>query len=125
MTEHDLRKIAERLPLSESTRRRNQAGGEICPAKPKPPARKALVSIAPREAQSGQRVKVVFRVYAVRPCDWDNYWTKGLQDCLVGAGLLCGDDWRVLRGEVISEKVNSRAEERTEIEITTPNHSQL
>ena len=37
---------------------------------------------------------------------------------LVKAGCLDGDEWNVLQGEVISEKVHTPEEERTEILIT-------
>lgn len=56
----------------------------------------------------------------MRPCDWDGYSIKELQDCLVHAGLLDGDEWFCLEGSVVSEKAHSREEERTEIEITFP-----
>jgi Holliday junction resolvase RusA-like endonuclease len=54
----------------------------------------------------------------VRPLDWDNYRLKDLQDCLVHAGLLAGDEWNILEGSVVSCKAHTKAEEKTEIEIT-------
>lgn len=63
------------------------------------------------------RVKITFRIYAVRPLDYDNYWTKCATDALVAAGILDRDDWNVLQGETISEKAHSKKEERTEILI--------
>ena len=92
---------------------------------PECPERRSLVRAAQGEAQGGSgaqegisgRMRVIFRVYAQRPLDWDNYRLKDVQDCLVEAGLLVGDDWRVLEGRVISCKAHSKEEERTEIEI--------
>lgn len=63
------------------------------------------------------RLKIVYRIYSVRPPDYDNAWTKCLTDCLVEAGILEGDDWWRLCGETISEKAYSKEEERVEIEI--------
>lgn len=63
------------------------------------------------------RVKITYTIYSVRPLDYDNYWTKCLTDCLVGAKFLLGDAWWLLRGETISEKAHSKEEERIEIKI--------
>lgn len=71
---------------------------------------------AGRKVPAG-RYRIRFIVYSVRPCDWDNYRTKALQDCLVAAGLLPGDDWKTLEGEVITRKAKMKFEERTVIEI--------
>lgn len=65
-----------------------------------------------------QRAHITFRVFAVRPMDWDNPSTKELQDLLVTAGIMPGDAWHQLYGTVISEKVSTTAEEKTVIEIT-------
>src|SRR5882762_5541226 len=50
------------------------------------------------------RFKIVFTVYAVRPCDYDGLHIKELQDMLIEAGLLHGDAWDILDGEVRSRK---------------------
>lgn len=63
------------------------------------------------------RFKIVFRVRSCQPCDWDNYRCKELQDLLVKIGVLPDDKWSILRGEVIPEKVEHRAEEGTVIEV--------
>ncbi len=87
----------------------------------KRPQGNALVSALPGEVESGfrppRRAKILFRVFACRPADWDGYHIKELQDVLVKAGILDGDDWDLLEGQIVSEKVRSEAEERTEIEI--------
>jgi hypothetical protein len=77
---------------------------------------------APRKAKGRSRVvqryQVTYRIFAVRPADWDNNSIKGLQDLLVTAGLLPGDAWYQLEGSIISEKVHSKEEEKTVVEIT-------
>lgn len=82
----------------------------------------ALVRAPSRKKASRTRVvqrhQVTYRIYAVRPLDWDNADLKGLQDLLVTAGLLPGDAWHQLYGTVISEKVHSYDEEKTVITIT-------
>lgn len=67
-----------------------------------------------------ERTRIRFLIYSVRPADWDNYSTKQLQDCLVKSGLLDGDDWDQLLGDVIPQKVHTKAEERTVIQIWKP-----
>lgn len=80
-----------------------------------------LDEVLPAQAAGSQgtprRFKVIFHVRAVQPCDWDNYHIKELQDLLVHAGVLPSDKWTVLQGEVIPEKVCSREEEGTLIEV--------
>jgi hypothetical protein len=88
---------------------------------PQPGSGRALVVHASGEA-SGRKVpagryRIRFIVYAVRPCDWDNYRTKAAQDCLVAAGFLPADDWKTLEGEVVTRKAKTKIEERTVIEI--------
>jgi len=82
---------------------------------------KPLDGAAPGESSSGnsvaRRFEIVFTIYAVRPCDWDGYHIKEIQDWLVELDLLPGDSWEILRGQVIPEKVHTKKEERTVIEI--------
>lgn len=82
-----------------------------------------LEQAAQGESPSGKSFTVCFTVYSRRPCDWDNYRLKELQDCLVHAGLLPGDAWDQLQGQVITRKARTKAEERTEVFIKeiTPN----
>ncbi len=63
------------------------------------------------------RFEIRFIVYSVRPCDWDGYDCKYLQDWIVKSGLLPNDDWRTLSGRVMSRKVATQGEEKTEVEI--------
>jgi len=79
--------------------------------------RHPLERAIPREKKSRARLKIRFRIFARRPCDWDGWHIKELQDMLVHAGILDGDDWDLLQGEVISEKVFSKDQERTEIDL--------
>lgn len=87
-------------------------------SKQKPTKGEPLVCCVPREVPGCVRSRIRFVIYAVRPCDWDGYSIKELQDCFVHASILDGDDWNLLQGEVISEKVLTKDQERTEIEIT-------
>lgn len=107
--------------------RANSAGGAALRTNdPQPTQGDALVGAAPRKGKGGKgavldapcRRSITFRVYAVRPADWDGYSIKELQDCLRHAGVLDDDAWDRLYGTVISEKVCTKDEERTEIEIT-------
>lgn len=105
---------------SESTKRRNPhlfgsaglpSAGQQCGE------RDALGHIPEGKTAGGTRFEISFTVYAVRPNDYDNLRCKELQDCLVKAGLIPDDNWRVLQGRIISKKASSQAEERTEILI--------
>lgn len=78
---------------------------------------KSLERSVPREETCRTRITIRFTVYAKRAADWDAYDVKWVQDLLVNIGVLPGDDWAVLQGEVRSEKVHKKEEERTEIEI--------
>lgn len=93
----------------------------LCSSHQEPAQRNTLERPAPRESKSRdgavERYHVRFTIYSVRPADWDGYHIKELQDLLFRSGFLPEDSWDVLRGEVISEKVHSKKEERTEIEI--------
>jgi len=93
----------------------------VCATKPKRPARVSLDDSRQGEEKGGVvpegRYHITFTVFNVRPLDYDNYRCKDLQDCLVKAGFLPDDNWRVLYGTVIPEKVREEAEERTEILI--------
>lgn len=76
-----------------------------------------LVCTPSRKAKSRVRFKIIFTVYAIKPADWDGYDIKSMQDLVVKSGILPGDDWFTLRGEVIPEKVDKESEEKTVIEI--------
>jgi len=56
----------------------------------------------------------------MHPCDWDGYSIKELQDILIKAGILDGDEWYRLHGTVVSRKVHTKEEERTEVMIEFP-----
>ena len=91
---------------------------------PEPAKGKTLVDPIPREAEGGSgtqgRYRISFRIFARRPLDWDNAFVKPLQDLVVQAGLLPGDDWKTLEGSVSCYKARSKAEERTEVLIYPP-----
>lgn len=73
---------------------------------------------APSGKAAGRaRLEVRFTCYSRRPCDWDNLRYKDCQDLLVVAGILDDDSHELLQGSVVSRKVHSAEEERTEVEI--------
>ena len=63
------------------------------------------------------RFEITFIVFALRPCDWDGWDIKALQDFLVTAGIIPDDRWNLVSGRVVSRKVSTELEEKTEIEI--------
>ena len=71
--------------------------------------------------EADQRFEIVFTVYSRRPCDWDGYDIKALQDFLIKAGIIPDDGWAALSGRVVSRKAETEAEEKTVIEITAVN----
>lgn len=79
----------------------------------------ALERPVPREEKGRVRAAIHFRIFSRHPADWDAYHIKELQDSLCHAGILDGDDWDLLEGQVTSEKVHTKAEEKTEITIFT------
>lgn len=99
------------------------AGAARIPAAhPKPVEGIALERASNGEAKSGPCVKrrafIRYFVFSKRPADYDNYHIKELQDCLVRAGILDGDEWDVLQGQVVSQKAYTEEQVRTEIQIT-------
>lgn len=94
---------------------------EIPAHHPQPDQRRALEHSEPgKEARwygSAKRFEIRFTVFACRPCDYDGWDLKVLQDCLVRAQIIPDDKWNVLAGRVESRKVHTEAEERTEVEI--------
>ena len=83
---------------------------------------------APRETSRGSgsapRFAIRFVVRSRRPMDWDNAGggsLKRLQDLLVQPlGILPGDGWDVLEGQVVSEKCANAEEEGVTVIIETP-----
>lgn len=90
----------------------------IHPAEPERAAKLPLERPVSREEEGHIRLEICFTVYSRRPLDWDNWRTKELQDGLILAGILPSDDWSTLQGRVISKKVHSKEEERTEVRLT-------
>lgn len=93
----------------------------VRPVNPKPDGRLSLHGQGSGEEArwygSARRFEITFIVYSQHPCDYDGYDIKALQDWCVRIGLIPDDGWKTLFGRTRSEKVQSEAEERTEIEI--------
>lgn len=122
MNEAELRK---RFPAASASFIQANADG-VCASQPERSQGRALERPLPGE-DSGRHIiaprhRIRFTIYAVHPCDWDGYHIKELQDMLIHASILPDDNWGFLQGEVISEKVHSKADERTEIEIERESH---
>lgn len=90
----------------------------LSPKRTEPDKGSTLERPLPGKEKSSLRFKIHFDIYAVRPLDWDNHFTKPLQDLVAQSGIIPGDKWDQLEGSVASYKVYSPEEERTEITIT-------
>ncbi|MES2367174.1 MAG: hypothetical protein V4563_14955 [Pseudomonadota bacterium] len=93
----------------------NHHPSEVSAAVTEPHPGPTLVAPAHRETPGStgslQRAKITYIVRAVRPCDFDNWNIKFLQDCLVAAGILDDDNWQILSGQIISEKAATKEDE--------------
>ncbi len=125
LSPHDLAAIQRKLPLSAACLKRNQTRDTpLRTDDQKPVEGNALVRPLSRKSKGckgvvlgAERRHITFRVFSRRPADYDGYSIKELQDCLVHAGLLDGDEPHLLYGTVFSEKVHSEEEEMTIVEI--------
>ena len=105
--------------------RHDHAAGLSAGKVTQPEQRPALVNVAPgkgagaKSSGDGARYHITFTCYAVRPRDFDNLCAsvKGLLDCIVEAGYLPDDNWRVLSGSVESKKAAHRSDEKTVVTI--------
>ena len=104
--------------LRRQTARRNTNNTRgVSASDQKPTEGNALECAVSGEAKGGNRLTLRFTVYATRPCDFDAWHLKECIDMLVHAGVISGDEWHLVKGQIASEKVFSKSEERTEIEI--------
>jgi hypothetical protein len=101
----------------------NNSNSRLRSFNPKPDERMPLDDATTREEtrwyDASKKFEIVFTVYALRPCDWDGYDVKALQDFCVAAGIISDDGWKTLSGRVVSRKAATKNEEKTVIEITT------
>lgn len=114
--------LRKRFPwASECFIKANADPAGVCSEKPERTEGMPLVSAALGKEASGdcspKRYRITFRCFATRPCDYDNYSVKCLQDMVVQAGIIPDDNWQVLEGSVVSYKAKTKAEERTIVEI--------
>lgn len=105
---------------AEARRNRSARSQGIRPTESQPNERPALDKVpcgkAAGKGSDGERYRVTFTVYAVRPKDWDNNFCKVIQDQLIYSGWLPDDNWRILEGAIRTRK-SKPGEERTEVEI--------
>jgi hypothetical protein len=82
----------------------------------------ALDKMAKREKESVGRIALRYRLFRVRPLDFENFAgsTKDCTDGLCRCGLLPGDDPTKVSISVEQERVEHYSDERTEIEIEWP-----
>jgi hypothetical protein len=114
--------IKSRFPnASEAFILANLDADGSCPVNPQPTQGSPLVSPQQREEARwygvAKRFEITFTIYAVRPCDYDGYDIKSIQDSLVRAKIIPDDKWSVLSGRIVSRKARTKAEEKTEIKI--------
>jgi hypothetical protein len=100
----------------------NHAHNPLPDAKPERHKAAALGATVRGETEGVPRTRVGFTGYRVRPLDPDNFAgsVKDLLDGLRHAGLIHGDEpWRIIL-ETDQVKVSHEADERTVVEIITP-----
>jgi len=127
--------MTRRLAQEQRQRERMQAHAknhnppqELPAVEPECAQGRSLDGPSPREAEGGTgpapRFAIRFIVRSRRPLDWDNTSggsLKRLQDLLVApTGIIPGDRWDVLEGQVISEKCANAEEEGVTVIIETP-----
>jgi len=93
----------------------------LCAVQSKSTERLPLEAVNEREEACwyapASRFEITFTVYSVRPCDYDGYDIKALQDFCVTAGIIPDDNWRILSGRIVSCKAATKEQEKTVIEI--------
>jgi hypothetical protein len=116
-----IRRIKQRFPRASRSFIEANLGG-FRPDDQESAKRRPLVSQPPGEDSrwygAASRFEITFRIFSRRPCDYDGYDIKPIQDMLVNAAIIPDDKWSVLVGRVVSGKAHTEAEERTEIEVT-------
>lgn len=125
MTENELKRRFPNASPSFIKANLGDRGERVCAIKPKPDERLSLDGSGEREEacwhDASECFEIVFTVFARKPCDWDGYDIKALQDFCIKAGIIPDDGWKTLSGRVYSRKVATEAEEKTIIEITPIN----
>lgn len=122
MTKNELARRFPNASKSFLETNASDCGERICAVQPKPDERLPLDDAGEGEKacwhDASERFEITFTVYSRRPCDWDGYDIKALQDFLCRAGIIPNDGWNTLSGRVYSRKAATEAEEKTIIEIT-------
>lgn len=87
--------------------------------------REEQVCVGEREAIDSNRVFVRIRSYRCRLLDRDNLFPKYFIDALRYSGIIRDDTTRHIAIDVDQEKVETKEEERTEIELVYPSQAVL
>ena len=119
MNPHDLELLARKFPLSESTRKRNtQAGGVASSPKPEQIVCHEPLATVSGEKENSYRYAVRICSYRTRLLDADNLTGKCFVDCLRYGGIIPDDTAAIMDYSISQQKVKTKKEERTEIEVT-------
>ena len=120
MTEEQLKQLLLRNP--EISARDNSTLRPILASDPQPGEENALVQMAERETESETRITVRFTFRCLKLTDADVIHGRGkdLLDGLQNAQLIPGDREDQIRLEATQEKVTSKNQEGTLIEIIWP-----
>lgn len=91
-------------------------------AQPQHDAPKPLAKVAGRKEKSVARIALRYRIYRIRLQDPDNAaaGTKAITDGLRRCGLIPNDSPEEISLTVEQQKVKTKSEQRTEIEIAYP-----
>ena len=121
MTERELKRRFPNASAAFIKQNSDDNDSGVCAVQSKPIKRVPLDLTPEREEtcwhDADAKFAVSFFIHSSRPCDWDGYDIKALQDFLVTAGILPDDGWKIVSGRVYSLKAATKDEEKTVIEV--------
>lgn len=118
--------IKERFPHASEAFVRANLDPDSVPPSPKleRSVQHEPVAADARKAADARRRLVIVKSFRARLCDERNLCDKYFVDALVRAGILVDDSPEWAKIEVYQVKVDSKAEERTEIQVYDDDSSQ-
>ena len=117
MKTSDFELIARKFPISDATRRRNQAGGQAPGPVPQQAVRHDALGPKQRKKADPKRCKVCIVSYRKRLIDPDNLCPKYFIDALRYCGVIQDDTAKHIAVEISQEKVGRNFDVRTEITV--------